>query len=137
MAPELVDGDATSGFGWAYDYKVAHEQNATVTYVLPEEAPMLWVDNFVIPANSPNKSTAELFLNFLLRPEITGQIINANYYPMPNDTAAPHIDPAILNDPVIYPPSQQLQNAEILLALSPEGQKLHDEIWGRFLRAGQ
>ena len=69
----------------------------------PEEGSLLWVDNLVIPANSPNKATAELFLNFLLRPEITGQVVNANYYAMPNDAAAPHIDPAILNDPVIYP----------------------------------
>ena len=45
---------------------------------------------------------------------------------MPNDRAAPYVDRAILDNPVIYPPSQQLQNAEILLALSPEGQKLYD-----------
>jgi spermidine/putrescine transport system substrate-binding protein len=136
IAPELVDGDAAFGLGWAYDYKVAHDQNAAVTYVLPKDGSLLWVDNFVIPANSPNKTTAERFLSFLLRPEITGQLVNANYYAMPNDAAAPYIDPAILNDPVIYPANQQLKNAEILLPLSPAGQSLHDEIWERFLKAG-
>ena len=137
LVPELVDGDAAFGLGWSYDYQVAQEQNAAVTFVLPEEGSLLWVDNFVIPAKSPHKATAELFLNFLLRPEITGQVINANYYAMPNDAATPHIDPAILNDPVIYPANQQLKNAEILLPLSPAGQSLHDEIWERFLKAGQ
>ncbi len=137
MAPELVDGAAAFGLGWAYDYKVAHDQNVAVTYVLPEEGSLLWVDNLVIPANSPNKATAELFLNFLLRPEITGQVVNTNYYAMPNDAAAPHIDPAILNDPVIYPANQQLRNAEILLPLSSDGAKLHGEIWERFEKAGQ
>ena len=137
MALLLVDGDAAFGVGWAFDYAVAHGQNKAVTYVLPEEGALLWVDNFVIPANSPNKSTAELFLNFLLRPEITGQLINENHYAMPNDAAAPYVDPAILNDPVIYPASQQLKSAEVLLALSPQGQKLYDEIWDRFMGAAR
>ena len=29
---------------------------------------LLWGDAFVIPANSPNKYTAEVFLNFLTAP---------------------------------------------------------------------
>jgi len=137
LAPELVDGSAAFGLGWSYDYAIAHGQNAAVTYILPEDGALLWLDNFVIPANSPNKTTAELFLNFLLRPEIAGQVVNVDFYAMPNDAAAPHIDPAILKDPVIYPTNQQLKNAEILLPLSAEGQKLHDEIWERFLKAGK
>ena len=137
IAPELVDGDAAFGLGWSFDYVIAHEQNATVTYVLPKEGALLWIDNFVIPANSPNKTTAELFLNFLLRPEISGQLANATYYAIPNDAAAPYVDPAFLNDPAIYPTNQELENSEILLPLSLEGRKLYAEIWDRFVGSAE
>jgi len=93
----------------------------------------LWGDNFVIPANSPDKYTAELFLNFVLRPEVAGRIVNENYYPMATEAADAFIDPEILNDPVVYPPNEDLDNAEIMLPLSPEGEKLYADIWERFL----
>jgi len=78
-----------------------------------------------------------LFLNFLLRPEISAQIVNTNYYPMPNDRAAEWIDPDILRDAVIFPPTALLKNAELILPLSPHGQQLYDETWARFMAADQ
>ncbi len=134
-AYHLADGVAVMSLGWAYDAQVGQEEHEAIDYILPEDGAILWGDNFVIPANSPKKYEAELFLNFVLRPEITGRIVNQNYYPMASDAADPHIDPDILNDPVIYPPNEDLLNAEILLPLSPEGEQLHAEIWERFLAA--
>ncbi len=135
FVPFLLSGEAVMGQGWSEELWTAQEESDDVIYVLPEEGTILWGDNFVIPANSPNKYTAELFLNFILRPEISGQIVNGNYYPMANHAADSFVDEAILNDPVVYPTNEQLQNAELLLPLSPEGEALHTEIWGRFLAA--
>jgi spermidine/putrescine transport system substrate-binding protein len=135
-APALVSGEALIAMGWAYDIQLAQEENEDVVYVLPEEGSILWGDNLVIPATSPNQYTAELFLNYMLRPEVTGRLISLSYYPMPNDAAAPFIDPVVLNDPVIYPGNEQLRNAELLLPLSAAGQRLHDAVWARFLAAG-
>ena len=90
---------------------------------------------FVIPRTSQNKSTAELFINFMLRPEISAQIANELHYPTPNEQAYPFIRPEILNDPVIFPPKDQLLRAEVILPLSPSGQALHDSIWQRYLAA--
>lgn len=135
VAPFLVDGDAVMALGWVYDYWLAQEENVEIEYVLPKEGAILWGDNLAIPANSAKRETSELFLNFVLRPEISAQMINANYYPMPNDAATPFIDPEILNDPTIYPSNQDMQNAELLLPVSDEGKKLYDEIWQRFLAA--
>jgi spermidine/putrescine transport system substrate-binding protein len=132
-APLLVSDEAVMALGWAYDVWVGRQENEEITYVLPQEGTILWGDNFVIPANSPHKYTAELFLNFILRPEIAGRIVNENYYPMSIDAADPYIDQAILNDPVVFPTSAELKNAEIMLPLSPAGERLHAEIWERFL----
>lgn len=134
-APLLVEGQVVIGMGWASDITLGQEENEAITYVLPKEGAILWGDNFVIPANSPNQSTAELFLDFLLRPEIAAEITNENYYATPNEAAHPFIDEEILNDPTIFPPNEDLTNAEILLPLTPTGEKLHADIWERFLAA--
>jgi spermidine/putrescine transport system substrate-binding protein len=133
----LVSGEVVMALGWAYDVWVGQKENEDVEYILPREGAILWGDNFVIPANSSRKYTAELFLNFILRPEISGQIINENYQPMANGAANSYVDPEILNDPVVYPRNQDLENAEILLPLSLKGEDLYADIWERFMAGGQ
>ena len=95
----------------------------------------MWNESFVIPADSPNKATAELFLNFILRPEIAAQIANENYYATPNEAAHAFIDPVILNDAVIFPPNEDLIDAQLILPLSQIGQNLYDDLWARFMGA--
>jgi spermidine/putrescine transport system substrate-binding protein len=131
----LVSGEATIIYGWSYDVLEARKKLSTIDYVLPEEGALLWGDNLTIPANSPNGYTAELFINFLLRPEISAQFTNEIYVATPNEAARDYIHPEILADPIIFPPEALLQEAEILFSLSPEGQRRHDEIWQRFLAA--
>lgn len=134
-APVLLSGEAVMAVGWSHDVLEARLENPNVDYVLPEEGGLLWGDNFVIPTNSQNPYTAELFLNYLLRPEVSAQLTNYNSYPTPHDKAGEFVDPAIFNDPVVYPKDQDLKNAEIILPLSAQGEALHDEAWERFLTA--
>ena len=92
----------------------------------------MWGDNFVIPANSPHRDTAELLVNFLLRPEINAQITNENFYATPNQAARAFINPEILSDPVIFPAIADLKEAEVLLTVSPITEQHHAEIWEQF-----
>ena len=132
-APLLLEGQLVIAHGWADDVLQAQDEN--VVYVIPEEGPILWGDNFVIPANSPNKETAELFLNFLLRPDIAAEIVNENYFATANEASFELINPEIYNDPLVFPPNEQIQNGEVVVPLDPETQKLYDEIWQAFLDA--
>jgi len=138
IVPTLVEGRAVIAYGWAYDALTAQKRGMTnIRYVLPEEGTILWGDNFVIPANSPRRREAELFLNFALRPEIAGQIVNESYYAMPHDAARPFIRPEILDNPLVYPPNEQIREAELTLPLSAEGDALYDALWQRFLAGGK
>jgi spermidine/putrescine transport system substrate-binding protein len=128
----MAGGLAYISMGYAGDAISGMELNPGIQYVLPEDGALLWNDTFVIPANSPNQYTAEVFLNFLLRPEINAMIANVNLYATTNEASLPLIDPGILKNPMIYPANSDLINAELILPLSPEGQQLHDEIWERF-----
>lgn len=133
--PLLVNGDAVALIGWADDARFGRRTHSDLDYILPGEGAILWGDSFVIPARSPNKYTAELFLNFILRPEISAQITNENQYATPNESARAFIEPDILNDPVVFPATVKLTNAEVLLSLSPEGEMLYNQAWAQFKAA--
>ncbi|MGD8793972.1 MAG: spermidine/putrescine ABC transporter substrate-binding protein [Anaerolineae bacterium] len=136
-APYLISGEAVVAVGQADDVLVGREENPAIAYILPREGGLLWGDNWTIPSNAPNKDGAEKLIDFLLRPESAAQIINETYYWLPNDAALPLVDEELRNNEAIFPSDEALQNAEILLPLSPEGEALHQEIWQRFLEAGQ
>ena len=128
----LNSGQTVIAMGYANDVLLGRELNPSISYTLPKEGALLWNDTFVIPANSPNKYTAELFLNFLLRADINAQVVNENLFATPNEAALPLIKTEILSNPVIFPANSDLANAELLLPLSPQGQQLYDQIWQRF-----
>ncbi len=58
--------------------------NPDIAFVIPKEGGMIWMDNMVILADSPNAYTAHVFMNFMLRPDIAAR--NAEYvgYLTPN-----------------------------------------------------
>lgn len=70
-----------------------------------------------------------------MRPEISAQIVNEQYYATANEAALPFIKPEIRNDPVIFPPGEAVQRAEVLLPLGPAGKALRERIWQRYLDA--
>ncbi len=125
----LAEGKVAVLIGWSGDVAVAQPKNPLITYVFPQEGLMLWGDNFVIPANSPNKATAELFLNFLMRPEINAAIVNQTYYATANEAALAYVDPKIRNNFSIFPPRSSLKNAEVVLPLNQENNQTYNQIW--------
>ena len=131
----LADGQVVVAMGYASDVLFGQELNPSITYVLPKEGALLWNDTFTIPASSPNKVTAELFLNFLMQADINAKIVNENLYATPNEAAYEFIEEDILDNPIIFPPNEDLLNAELILPLTPKGQQLYDEIWERFTAA--
>jgi spermidine/putrescine-binding protein len=137
VAPLLSSGQAVLAVGWAYDALASQEANPDIAYVLPEEGSILWSESYLIPANSPSRYTAEVFINFLLRPDISARLVNETFYANANEAARSLIDPALLNNPIVFPPEDALQNAEIVLPFSPTQQQIFDDIWQRFLDAGQ
>lgn len=130
--PKLLSGKIAVLHGYAEDYHLAIESNPEVVYVLPREGTALWGDSYVIAAGSPRKHTAEVFLNFLLRPEIAARGVNEKRYASANHAAIPFIKTDLRNDPVIYPSNEDLQNGHIILSLTPEGEKRYADLWERF-----
>jgi spermidine/putrescine-binding protein len=131
--PVISEGDAVAMIGWVEDALYAQEEEVPLVYVFPTDGAMLWGDNFVIPANSPNKENAELFLDFILEPEYNAEIVNETYYATANEAARSLVAPEIQEDTLIFPPIEVLQNAEVILPLSLEGTELYDQMWAQVI----
>lgn len=132
VTPMLESGEVEIAYGWAYDAILAQESTAPIKYIIPREGTVLWMDHFIIPANANNPRGAELFLNFILQPQVAALIVNESYYPMAVDGAESFVLPEILQNPVIFPDDSQLQNAELTLPIRRSRQWIYDDVWTDF-----
>lgn len=127
--PAAMRGELLLGVGNAHEAYSLRTLKLPFHYYLPQEGALLWGDSLVIPASAAQPEAAEQFIDFILRPEIAAELANLNYYQLANEAAVPYISPQLRNDPMLYPTTEQLRQAEILLPLSDAAGKVYDEIW--------
>ncbi len=118
--------------GWSGDIFMKQVDDETIDYVIPVEGAIIWADNLCIPksiADRPaRKAAAELWINYLLRPEVAAANTNYVWYATPNAAAKELIDPEILEHPGIYPPSEVMERLTWSEPLG-EAQALFDRAW--------
>jgi spermidine/putrescine-binding protein len=95
---------------------------------VPTEGGTLWVDNLCIPAQAPHPDLAHAFIAFTLEPEIAAMISNGNQYASPVAAADPHLDPALLANPAVYPPPAVMDTLTTIEDLG-EATQLYDRAW--------
>ena len=66
------------------------------------------------------KEAAELFINFLCEPEISGQNMDYLGYSTPISAAKEYMDPETVSDPVSYPSNEDLVNGSSFAFLPEE-----------------
>ena len=104
----LVNGEANLAYAWSGDVIQASYENPNIIYELPENGTLMFQDGICIPKNAPNTDIALLFINFLLRPEISAEITNTIKYGNTNKEARKYINSNIMNNPVVFPPREYL-----------------------------
>lgn len=67
---ELLDGTADIGVVYSAEALLAQRENPAMKYVFPKEGPMLWQDNWGIPADSPHEDAAYAFLNYTFQADV-------------------------------------------------------------------
>lgn len=85
----LASEEITFALAWSGGVALAASQNPAVKFVIPDEGGVIWQENVTIPADAPNKCTAELFINYILQPEVQAQITEFTYYNTPVPAAMP------------------------------------------------
>ena len=108
-----------------------------IRYVIPKEGAEIWVDNFCIPANAKNKYTAEVFIDFCLRPQVSAGNANFVRYANTNEGAREYTDPAILKNPSLYPPPEVIDRCQLSsLETLPGITEIRDGIWKKLTMKG-
>ncbi|HPZ10455.1 MAG TPA: spermidine/putrescine ABC transporter substrate-binding protein [Candidatus Eremiobacteraeota bacterium] len=124
----LKSGDVWLSEGYSGDVFQVIKEHKVIKYAIPEEGTELWVDNMCIPRGSKNKESAEMFIDFLLRPEISAEISNTTWYANPNSASYKFINPEITKDKSIYPPQEIMDKCELLKDLG-EANKLYEALY--------
>ncbi|UOW68372.1 ABC transporter substrate-binding protein [Paraclostridium bifermentans] len=124
----LLGEEVAMGIAYSGDAVTLMEENPNLAYAIPKEGTNKWVDAMAIPKSAQNKKEAEIFINFLLDPEIAK--MNAEYigYSTPNVGALKLLDKEVTSNPVAYPPKSVMDKTETFIDLGDK-LRLYDEAW--------
>ncbi len=127
---KMIAGEGAMTIAWSGDAFYCMELNDSLAYSVPEEGSNLWFDSMVIPNTSRHQKEAELFIDFMCRPEIAK--MNAEYigYSTANEEARKLLSEDVKNNPLRYPDISKADNLEVF-AYDPELVKKHTDIWSR------
>ena len=109
---KMVAGEAALAVVWSGDAQYAIDLNPDLAYAIPNEGSNVWVDCMVIPATAKNKENAEIFINFLCRPEIAQMNCDTIRYSSPNTGAIELMGEAYTSNTTINPPEEKLTICE-------------------------
>ncbi len=125
---KMIAGEGAMTIAWSGDAFYCMELNDSLAYSVPKEGSNLWFDSMVIPKTSKHQAEAELFIDFMCRPEIAK--MNAEYigYSTANEAGRELLDDDIKNDELRYPDLTKLKNMEIF-TYDPELSQKHSALW--------
>ena len=98
----------------------------------PPARPNFWVDGWVIPADAKNVENAHLFMNYLMRPEVSAADSNYSWYATANQAAIPMIDEEVTGSPAAFPTASQISTMYTLAPLPPKAERVRTRTWTNF-----
>jgi putrescine transport system substrate-binding protein len=89
-----------------------------------------------VPKDAPDVESAYAFLNYMMIPQVAADVSDFRRYATANDAAQPMVQPAVRDDPGIYPPKELRQKLAVQLADSPDQTRAITRVWQKF-KTGQ
>ena len=134
---KMTGGEAALAPYYAGDAVTMMEDNPDLRFVIPKEGSNIFTDAMCIPKEARNKELAEMYINFMLEPEVGLANIDYIGYSTPNDWVYQLLDDEVKNDPVRYPDQELLEGCEYFVNLPPELAAYMDEKWTELLSADE
>ena len=134
----LANGDACLALTWSGDVEAARNRaieastGAHIAYLIPREGALTTIDMVAIPADAPHPHNAEIWLNYLLRPDVIAGISNYIKYPNGISASLPLIDAAVRSDPAVYPDAETRARLVTSAPVSLDYSRLVTHAWTRF-----
>jgi putrescine transport system substrate-binding protein len=135
---DLANGETCLALGWSGDVKQARDRakdagkGIEIKYSIPREGTIMNFDMLAIPADAPHPHNAQVFINYLLEPEVAAKNSNLVKYANINTASTPMLVDAVKNDPNIYPPPDIQAKLVPEPLVSQDYQRLLTRTWTRF-----
>ena len=132
----LISEDLAVSHSWNSMVLLAQEKNPDIKWSLPKEGGTAWFDNMAIFKDAPHKTTAEAFINYMLRPDVSAANSDEGATATSNHVAiAKFVAPESANNPALYPTNEELKRIEFLATMPDDILVIYDDIWTRLLGA--
>ncbi|HWK43362.1 MAG TPA: extracellular solute-binding protein [Stellaceae bacterium] len=105
-----------------------------IAYAVPRQGGLLWVDVLAIPADAADPEAALALIDFLLRPEIIGDITNRVETANPNMLSLDFVDEELKSDASVFPPDAIRSKLVLDPPVAPAYERARTKAWAR-LRA--
>ncbi len=135
---DMANNSMCLSLGWSGDVATARSRaneaktGAHLAFFVPREGAVITVDMMAIPGDAPHPHNAEIWMNYLMRPEVMAGITNYIHYPNGYSASLPLVQASIRNDEAIYP--DQATRARLISpkAVPLEYSRLVTREWTRF-----
>ena len=121
-------GEAALAPYYAGDFLTMQENNPDLDFVYPKEGVNFFVDGACILKGAQNKLAAELYINFMLEPEVA--LANAEYicYASPHTEVYTNPEYSFYQNEILYPEEGKFKT-QLFLNLDPEILALMSSLW--------
>ena len=127
---DVKGGSVDMAVAWNGDAQkvVQEDKEQRLTFIIPKEGSVIWVDVMTIPPKAPNPALAYKFINHILAPEAGAQLSLFTKYASPNTAAQAKLPPEERNNLLSYPPREVSERLEHHRDLG-EAATIFDEVW--------
>ncbi len=129
---DFANGEVCLVLGWSGDLYQAMDdarEGLELRYVIPKEGTVLWFDLAAIPADAPHPEQAYQLLDHLMSPEVAAGFTNATFFPSGNRAALEFVDPAIRDDPAVFPPPEVMARLFVHPVHDPDYVRQRNRLW--------
>ena len=127
---DMAGGSICMALGWNGDINIARARaiegktGQDVVALVPKSGGILFFDMMAIPADAVHPKNAHLFINYIMRPEVSAALTNKVKYANVNKEAKKFVKPEIANNPSSYPSAAEMETMVAPKALTNDVRRL-------------
>ena len=133
---KMESGEAWLAPYYSGDAGVMVENNEHIGFVIPEEGTNYFVDAMCIPKGAEHKKEAEMYINFMCDPAISGANMDYVGYATPISAAKEYLAEEAVNNPIYYPTEEILARTEAFGNLPADVSAQVDALWAEVKMGG-
>jgi len=134
---KMILGEAGMALMYSGDaaYAIENADSDNLKYIVPTEGSNVWVDGMCIPANSSKKEAAQVFIDYMCRPDIAFMNQQYIYYCSPIAEVENMLTEEERALEYLNPPQDVIDRCEFFNDISDYAD-LYEEVWMEIRMAG-